>query len=103
MHRISPLKSYEEDAQQGNGTMFHMRVINIQQRYIFTLPNEINICNLPHSIYEKMDQTVFEYAGKYITPESTVLHKLNRETHLTQIYPQMLAGSLQGMLLQMIS
>ncbi|MBE0647364.1 MAG: class I SAM-dependent methyltransferase, partial [Bacteroidales bacterium] len=50
-----------------------------------------------------MDQALFEYAEKYTSPESEVLRKLNRETHLTQIYPQMLAGSLQGTLLQLIS
>jgi len=50
-----------------------------------------------------MIQTIIEYAERYTTPESEVLYKLSRETHLTQVYPQMLAGSMQGMMLQMIS
>lgn len=50
-----------------------------------------------------MNQAVLEYAQKMTTPEMTILHRLNRETHLSQIYPQMLAGHMQGMLLQMIS
>ncbi|NQV03385.1 MAG: hypothetical protein HQ542_12115, partial [Bacteroidia bacterium] len=50
-----------------------------------------------------MDKDLFEYAQQYSTPESEVLKKLNRETHLTQTHPQMMAGHMQGMLLQMIS
>jgi len=43
------------------------------------------------------------YAEAHTTPESTVLERLNRETHLTQVYPRMLAGQLQGTFLRMIS
>ncbi len=50
-----------------------------------------------------MNQEIFEYAREKSTQESALLHQLSRETHLTQVYPQMLAGSLQGMLLRMIS
>jgi len=50
-----------------------------------------------------MNQAVLEYAKKMTTPEITLLHRLNRETHLSQVYPQMLAGHMQGTLLQMIS
>lgn len=50
-----------------------------------------------------MDQDLVIYAREHTSPESVILHRLNRETHLTQVYPQMLAGSLQGMLLKMIS
>lgn len=50
-----------------------------------------------------MDQPIVDYALNNTTPESELLSKLNRETHLTQVHPQMLAGSMQGMLLRMIS
>jgi caffeoyl-CoA O-methyltransferase len=43
------------------------------------------------------------YAEDHTTPELPVLAKLNRETHLTQMYPRMLAGHLQGAFLSMIS
>jgi caffeoyl-CoA O-methyltransferase len=46
---------------------------------------------------------LFEYAERHSTPEFKVLENLNRETHLTQVYPRMLAGHMQGMLLRMIS
>lgn len=50
-----------------------------------------------------MDQAILNYCGDYTSPESPILRDLNRETHLSQVYPQMLSGHLQGMLLQMIS
>ena len=50
-----------------------------------------------------MDKNLLEYTQQYTTPESGILFKINRETHLTQTHPQMLAGPMQGMLLQMIS
>lgn len=37
------------------------------------------------------------------SPEDSLLLELNRATHLKQQYPQMLTGTLQGRLLQMIS
>jgi caffeoyl-CoA O-methyltransferase len=44
---------------------------------------------------------------KYIIDQSTVedpvLAELNRRTHLDMVYPQMLAGKIQGRLLEMIS
>lgn len=46
---------------------------------------------------------LLEYAEQHSTPEYTFLAKLNRETHLTQAYPRMLAGHMQGMLLRLIS
>ncbi|MCX6267731.1 MAG: O-methyltransferase [Bacteroidetes bacterium] len=42
-----------------------------------------------------------EYAEAHTTPEPPVLEILNRETHLSQVYPQMLSGHLQGALLRM--
>jgi caffeoyl-CoA O-methyltransferase len=44
-----------------------------------------------------------KYAEEHTMPELPVLTKLNRETHLSQVYPRMLSGHLQGTLLRMIS
>ncbi len=44
-----------------------------------------------------------EYAAMYTTPELPVLEKLNHETHLTQIAPQMMAGPMQGTFLRFVS
>jgi caffeoyl-CoA O-methyltransferase len=46
---------------------------------------------------------LLEYAEQNSTPEYPFLEKLNRETQLTQVYPRMLAGHMQGMLLRLIS
>ncbi len=43
------------------------------------------------------------YAEAHSTPETPLLARLNRETHLSQVYPQMLSGHLQGTFLRMIS
>lgn len=43
------------------------------------------------------------YAEEHTSPEPSILAKLNRETHLTQVSPQMLSGHLQGTLLRTIS
>ena len=45
---------------------------------------------------------IHEYAESHSTEEPEILRKLNRETHLTQVYPQMLSGHLQGLMLRMI-
>jgi len=50
-----------------------------------------------------MDRNHIKYAERHTTAESGILSKINRETHLTQTHPQMLAGHMQGVLLQMIS
>ena len=50
-----------------------------------------------------ISDTLFEYAEQHSTPEYPLLDRLNRETHLTQVYPHMLAGHMQGMLLRFIS
>jgi caffeoyl-CoA O-methyltransferase len=44
-----------------------------------------------------------QYAEEHTTPEPDILAKLNRETHMTQVSPQMLSGHLQGTLLRSIS
>ncbi len=50
-----------------------------------------------------MNPEYIVYAELHTSPELPVLEKLNRETHLTRVYPRMMAGPLQGMLLRMIS
>jgi predicted O-methyltransferase YrrM len=42
------------------------------------------------------------YSESHTTPEPAVLARLNRETYLSQVYPQMLSGHLQGTLLRFI-
>jgi predicted O-methyltransferase YrrM len=44
-----------------------------------------------------------DYAEKHSSPESAVLHDLNRETYAKVLMPRMLSGHLQGRLLSMIS
>ncbi|MEI7982454.1 MAG: methyltransferase, partial [Bacteroidota bacterium] len=46
---------------------------------------------------------LLEYAEAHCTPELPLLQKLNRETHLTRVYPRMLAGQMQGIFLRFIS
>jgi caffeoyl-CoA O-methyltransferase len=44
-----------------------------------------------------------EYAEAHTSDELSLLTRLSRETHLTQVYPRMLAGNLQGTFLKMVS
>ncbi len=48
------------------------------------------------------DEVLLAYAEAHTSPEPQVLAALNRETHLTQVYPLMLSGHLQGTILRMI-
>ena len=50
-----------------------------------------------------INEEIYAYAESHTTPEAPVLARLNRETHLTQVYPQMLSGHLQGTFLRMIT
>ena len=50
-----------------------------------------------------INNEITEYAEAHTSVELSLLAKLSRETHLTQIYPRMLAGNLQGTFLRMIS
>src|SRR5215210_2306177 len=43
------------------------------------------------------------YAEQFTTAESDLLKRLNRETNLNVLMPQMLSGQLQGTVLKMIS
>ncbi len=50
-----------------------------------------------------IDEKILEYCESHSSPEPGILNRLNRETHLTQVYPRMLSGHLQGAFLRMIS
>lgn len=52
---------------------------------------------------EFIDEKIEAYALTHSQPESEVLKKLNRETHLKVLQPRMLSGHLQGNFLSMIS
>lgn len=49
------------------------------------------------------DPAIQAYCEQFTSPESPALAALNRETHLKVLYPQMLAGQLQGRLLSTFS
>lgn len=51
----------------------------------------------------RFNQEIFDYIHKYTTPEDKVLQELYRETHVNILHPHMLAGHLQGKVLEMIS
>ena len=44
-----------------------------------------------------------QYAGIHTSPESDLLARINRETHLEVLQPRMLSGHLQGRLLSLLS
>jgi predicted O-methyltransferase YrrM len=46
---------------------------------------------------------LLDYAEGHTTSEYPFLERLNRETNLTQVYPRMLAGPMQGLFLRFIS
>lgn len=50
-----------------------------------------------------LSDDLLDYAVKFTSPELPILEKLSHETHLTQVYPQMLAGHQQGTFLRFIS
>lgn len=50
-----------------------------------------------------MDRSLIEYSETMSFPEPDILQKIRRETHLTQVYPQMMAGHLQGLFLRMFT
>jgi len=50
-----------------------------------------------------IDPTIDQYASDHTSPESELLHNLNRETHMKVLQPRMLSGHFQGRLLSMIS
>ncbi|GAB2547843.1 O-methyltransferase [Rufibacter soli] len=50
-----------------------------------------------------LDPDLQAYAEAHTSPESPLLHRLNRETHLNVMKPRMLSGHLQGRTLAMFS
>lgn len=52
---------------------------------------------------EFMDSTLNTYLDKNCDPESDLLARIDRETHLTQIQSHMISGHYQGRLLAMLS
>ncbi|WP_026461933.1 O-methyltransferase [Adhaeribacter aquaticus] len=44
-----------------------------------------------------------QYVAQHTSPESALLQKLNRETHLNVLKPRMLSGHVQGRFLSMVS
>ena len=52
---------------------------------------------------KEADARLEQYILDHISPEDPVLARLNRETWLRTVHPQMLAGHLQGKILEMIS
>lgn len=52
---------------------------------------------------EFISESLSNYCDRYTKPETEVLAKLNRETHLKVVSPRMLSGHLQGRFLSFIS
>lgn len=52
---------------------------------------------------ELIPAAVEAYSERYTSPESEVMYKLNRETHLKVELPHMLSGQVQGQFLRMVS
>ncbi|MEJ8802847.1 O-methyltransferase [Pontibacter sp. H249] len=52
---------------------------------------------------EFIDEDLQRYAEDRTSPESELLHKVNRQTHLSVMKPRMLSGHMQGRLLSMFS
>ncbi|HNY02831.1 MAG TPA: O-methyltransferase [Bacteroidales bacterium] len=48
------------------------------------------------------DERLQNYVEAHSSPEPEVLVRLDRETHLTQLYPRMLSGHIQGGFLKML-
>lgn len=48
---------------------------------------------------EFIDEDLLRYSEDHTSPESELLHKINRQTHLSVMKPRMLSGHLQGRLL----
>lgn len=52
---------------------------------------------------EFIDEELLRYSEDHTSPESELLRKINRQTHLNVMKPRMLSGHLQGRLLSMFS
>lgn len=62
------------------------------------MPNSPNM-----STFELIDHDIESYCEEHTSPESDLLYRLNRQTHLETINPRMLSGQLQGEFLSMVS
>jgi len=51
----------------------------------------------------QINPEIEKYIAEQSTKEDPILAELNRQTHLQTVYPQMIAGHLQGKLLEMLS
>lgn len=54
-------------------------------------------------MFNLVSQDIEEYSEEHTTPESDLLYRINRETHLQQLRPRMLSGQLQGAFLSLMS
>ncbi|MCJ8165126.1 O-methyltransferase [Pontibacter sp. E15-1] len=52
---------------------------------------------------EFINEDLLRYSEEHTSPESELLHKINRQTHLSVLKPRMLSGHQQGRLLSMFS
>lgn len=52
---------------------------------------------------EFLEKNLQDYVEAHTTSESSLLHQINRETHLEVLKPRMLSGHLQGRVLSMFS
>src|SRR5690606_38814024 len=50
-----------------------------------------------------LPENLNNYIEQHTQPESTLLHELNRQTHLKVLNPRMLAGHLQGRVISILS
>jgi predicted O-methyltransferase YrrM len=54
-------------------------------------------------MFTLVSEQIEQYCEDHTSSESTLLHQLNRETHIKILRPRMLSGQLQGTFLSMIS
>lgn len=52
---------------------------------------------------EFLPEEIEKYSATFTSPESNLLKKINRETHLEVLMPRMLSGHMQGRILSMLS
>ncbi len=55
------------------------------------------------STFDLIDHDIEAYCEQHTTPESALLYRLNRQTHLETLNPRMLSGQLQGLFITFIS
>lgn len=55
------------------------------------------------STFDLIDHEIESYCEQHTSPESDLLFRLNRQTHLETINPRMLSGQLQGLFLSFLS